>query len=111
MKITKRQLRGIIREALVLSRAPESMAWPHDGQEETRLNAGVAGGVKRTWPTWEPASNDAIMSVLEEMGYDLASPLTMSENQSAIRDAMAGYRGEFTYPEIENAVRAAGGVM
>jgi len=31
----------------VLSRAPESMAWPRDGQEETRLNAGVAGGVLR----------------------------------------------------------------
>ena len=47
MKLNRRQLRRIIREARVLSRAPESMAWPRGGQEETRLNAGVAGGVLR----------------------------------------------------------------
>jgi len=74
MKITRRQLRRIIKEA----------ASP---------------------------SNDELLDVIAEMGYDLNFPLTMDSNQTAIRDALAGYPGEFTYDQIVGAVTKAGGEL
>ena len=74
MKITKRQLRRIIKEVTNVS-------------------------------------DDELLDVIAEMGYDLDFPLTVDSNQTAVSDALAGYPGEFTYDQIIGAVTKAGGEL
>tara|TARA_B100000287_G_scaffold178286_1_gene168320 strand:+ start:56 stop:310 length:255 start_codon:yes stop_codon:yes gene_type:complete len=83
MKITKRQLRRIIRESIY--------------------------GNSR--PAKTPASGpiDALAAV-EEMGYNINQHPTLDSNNMAIDDALEAYPGEFTYEDIIAAVKAAGGV-
>ena len=55
----------------------------------------------------EAMTNDEIeaLEIIEEMGYNHDLPITHMENQTAIRDAMAGYPEWVTYETIESAVK------
>ena len=57
--------------------------------------------------TSEAMTNDEIeaLEIIEEMGYNHDLPITHMENQTAIRDAMAGYPEWVTMETIESAVR------
>jgi len=72
VRITKRQLRKLIKEA-------SGEAMTHDELEA--------------------------LEIIEEMGYNHDLPITHMENQTAIRDAMAGYPEWVTMETIESAVR------
>ena len=84
MKITKRQLRRLIRESLY---------------GNSRYSSKKTGGGKI----------DALAAV-EEMGYDINQHPTLDSNNTAIDDALQAYPGEFTYEDIIAGVKAAGGV-
>ena len=82
MKITRGQLRRIIRESIYGSSRPPAKA----------------------------GSIDALAAV-EEMGYNINQHPTLDSNNMAIDDALEAYPGEFTYEDIITAVKAAGGVV
>lgn len=85
MKITKRQLRRVIREA-----------WR---DSHGRLN------------THDMPPNRAyeLMGILQEFGYEIFLPPAVDSNNIAIDDALAGYPGEFTYDELMTAVQIVQG--
>ncbi len=80
MKITRRQLRRIIKE---------QMASNTHNMDSNRAYE--------------------LIAVLQEFGYELFLPPAMDSNNIAINDALAGYPGEFTYDELMTAVRIVGG--
>ena len=86
MKITKRQLRRLIREA-----AAGGKGWKFDG---VRCNS-------HNIPQDE--AYEAI-AVLQEFGYELGLPPTMDSNNIAIDDALAAYPGEYTYEDFRCAI-------
>jgi len=79
MRITRRQLRRIIREAR---------------DSYGRLD------------THNMSANQAaeLMAVLQEFGYSLFVGPSVDSNTYAIRDALAAYPGEFTEDELLTAV-------
>ena len=86
MKITKRQLRRIIRESIYSNSQPLKKSIRSIG------------------------SIDALAAA-QEMGYRIDQPPELDSNNRAIDDALAAYPGEFTYEDIIFAVDAAGGVI
>ena len=82
MKITKRQLRQIIRESIY-------------GSSRSQAKAGSID----------------VLAAAEEMGYRIDRPPELDSNNIAIDDALAAYPGEFTYEDIIAAVEAVGGVI
>mgnify|MGYP003997921861 FL=1 len=89
MKITKRQLQRIIREAINES---QTAGPPISGKQ----------------PPSNPDPKGALAAA-REMGYSLGTPIMVDENQQAIDDALASYPGEFTYEDIVAAVTRMGG--
>ena len=99
MKITKRQLRRIIREAINES---QTAGPPISGEHAIALGGSYG----------EPLSNPdpkGALAAAREMGYSLDTPIMVDENQQAIDDALASYPGEFTYEDIVAAVTRMGG--
>ena len=99
MKITKRQLRRIIREAIDES---QTAGPPISGRHAIALGGDYG----------KPPSNPdpkGALAAAREMGYDLSIPPFVDSNNIAIDDALGGYPGEFTYDDIIAAVKASGG--
>jgi len=92
MRITKRQLRRIIRESL----QEYGKGW--------QLSSGPCD-------THNISANDAAeaMAVLQEFGYELGIPASVDSNNTAINDAIAAYPGEFSYEDFLCAIRVAQG--
>jgi peptidoglycan/xylan/chitin deacetylase (PgdA/CDA1 family) len=90
MKITRRQLRQIIKEAT--------------GGKGWTLGDGSCN-------THNISPNDAAeaIAVLQEFGYELGIPITVDSNNIAIDDALAAYPGEFTYEDFKCAVQVTQG--
>ena len=84
IKITRRQLRKIVRE--------------------TRDSYGRLD-------THNMSANEAaeLMAVLREFGYSLFIPPTADSNNTAIDDALTGYPGEFTYDDLITAINITQG--
>ena len=140
MKITKRQLRGIIKEFYKsrdelydTTRAPELTAIL-DAAEEAhtsknvsyaelkdffwKLNSVYANQRKIMEAQLRQIIREAVgadpkgaLAAAQEMGYSLKIPPYVDSNNIAINDALEGYPGEFTYEDIIAAVKAAGGAM
>ena len=100
MKITKRQLRKIIQEAIDFS---DREANPHDGE----MYGDPEGGYETSYVDANRAYE--LIAVLQEFGYELFLPPATDSNNIAINDALAGYPGEFTYDDLMAAVRIAQG--
>ena len=99
MKITKRQLRRIIRETINES---QTAGPPISGKHAIALGGSYG----------KPLSNPdpkGALAAAREMGYSLGTPIMVDENQQAIDDALASYPGEFTYEDIVAAVTRMGG--
>ena len=93
MKITKRQLKRLIREA---TGGGKGKGWQlSDG----RCNS----------HNISPGEVAEAMSVLEEFGYSLFIPPTVDDNNIAIDDALAAYPGEYTYEDFMCAIQIAQG--
>ena len=101
MKITKRQLRRIIRETISES---QTAGPPISGRHAIALGGSYGG------PPKNPAPKGALAAA-REMGYSLRIPPQVDSNNRAIDDALAAYPGEFTYEDIIAAVEASGGVV
>lgn len=99
MKITRKQLRGIIREAL--STEVPNIYPRRKSSFQVRKEKELAA--KRGGPI-DP------LAAVEEMGYDISQHPTLDSNNMAIDDALEAYAGEFTYKDIIAAVKAAGGI-
>ena len=90
MKITRRQLRQIIKEAV------GGKGWTlRDGSCNTH-----------NMPPDEVAE---AIAILNEFGYELGIPITVDSNNIAIDDALAAYPGEFTYEDFKCAVQVTQG--
>ena len=90
MKITRRQLRGIIREA------SGGKGWSFDGMRCNTHNI-------------SPDEAAEAMAVLEEFGYSLFTAPTVDSNNIAINDALAAYPGEYTYEDFRCAIQVTQG--
>ena len=101
MKITRRQLKNIIREAFSES---QTAGPPISGRHAIAL-----GGDYGKAPS-NPDPKGALAAA-REMGYNLGDYPQVDSNNTAIDDALAGYPGEFTYEDIIAAVEASGGVV
>ena len=90
MKITRRQLRRIIKEAV--------------GGKGWQLSGGSCD-------THNISPDDAAeaMAVLGEFGYELGIPPSVDSNNIAINDALAAYPGEYSYEDFLCAVRVTQG--
>jgi hypothetical protein len=84
MRITRRQLRRIIREAMVTTGTPYSSS-----PDTHNMSANRAA---------------ELMAVLQEFGYSLFIGPSVDSNTYAIRDALAAYPGEFTEDELLTAI-------
>jgi len=89
MKITKRQLRRIIREAMVTTGTPYSSS-----PDTHNMSANRAA---------------ELMAVLQEFGFSLFVPLFSDSNSTAMDDALAAYPGEFIEEELMTAIRITQG--
>ena len=87
MKITRRQLRRIIKEAT------KGKGWMFDGERCNSHNI----------PQDEAYE---AMAVLQEFGYEIGIPPTVDSNNIAINDALAAYPGEYTYEDFRCAISA-----
>ena len=92
MKITKHQLRRIIRESL--QEAGKGWGDKYGRCDSHNISAGEAAEA---------------LGVLQEFGYELFLPITTDSNNIAIDDALAAYPGEFTYEDFYCAVRVMQG--
>tara|TARA_Y100001938_G_C8090400_1_gene434681 strand:- start:2926 stop:3234 length:309 start_codon:yes stop_codon:yes gene_type:complete len=101
MKITKRQLRRIIKE--VISEQSQTAGPPISGRHAIALGGSYGGPPKNPDPK-------GALAAAREMGYSLRIPPQVDSNNIAIDDALAAYPGEFTYEDIIAAVEASGGV-
>jgi hypothetical protein len=90
MKITRRQLRRIIKEAT------KGKGWMFDGERCNSHNI----------PQDEAYE---AMAVLQEFGYEIGIPPTVDSNNIAINDALAAYPGEYTYEDFRCAIGVAQG--
>jgi hypothetical protein len=99
MKISKRQLRRIIRGTI---RESQTAGPPLDGRHAISLGGDYG----------KPPSNadpKGALAAAREMGYSLSIPPQVDDNNIAIDDALEAYPGEFTYEDIVAAVKASGG--
>jgi|TARA_R110001583_G_scaffold5598_5_gene30048 hypothetical protein len=102
MKITKRQLRRIIRESIYGK--SQTAGPPISGRHAIALGGDYG----------KPPSNPdpkLALAAAKEMGYDPSEHPALDSNNIAINDALAAYPGEFTYDDIIAAVRASGGIV
>ena len=90
MKITKRQLRRIIREVT------GGKGWS------------LGDGRCNSHNIPENEAYEAI-AVLQEFGYELGLPMTVDSNNIAIDDALAAYPGEYTYEDFRCAIQVVQG--
>ena len=90
MKITRRQLRRIIKEAA------GGKGWMFDGERCNSHNIP------------QDEAYEAI-AVLQEFGYELGLPPVVDSNNIAIDDALAAYPGEYTYEDFRCAISAVQG--
>jgi hypothetical protein len=100
MKITKRRLRRVIREAIGKS---QTAGPPISGRHAIALGGDYGRPPRNPDPK-------AALAAAREMGYDLGSHPQLDSNNIAIDDALEAYPGEFTYEDIIAAVEASGGV-
>ena len=100
MKITKRQLRRIIKETIDFA---DREANPHDGE----MYGDPEGGYETPYVDANRAYE--LIAILQEFGYELFLPPATDSNNIAIDDALAGYPGEFTYDDLMQAIRIAQG--
>ena len=89
MKITKSQLRRLIKEELgkgwqLSDRSCDTHNMPPDEVAEA-------------------------IAILQEFGYELGLPMTVDSNNIAIDDALGGYPGEFTYEDFKCAIQVTQG--
>ena len=91
MKITRRQLRRLIRESL----------------QESGKGWMDSYGICNTHNIDRYEAGGAI-ATLQEFGYSLFIPPTVDSNQTAINDALAAYPGEYTYDDYMCAIKIAG---
>ena len=101
MKITRKQLRRIIREAI--SEQSQTAGPPISGRHAIALGGSYGGPPKNPDPK-------GALAAAREMGYSLRVAPFVDSNNLAIDDALAAYPGEFTYEDIIAAVKASGGV-
>ena len=108
MKVTKRQLRRIIREALTDWRPEEHLS----GLEGEDFFSDREANPHDDSMYGDPEGGYAIqaLAAAEEMGYNINQHPSLDSNNIAIDDALAAYPGEFTYEDIIAGVKAAGGV-
>ena len=92
MKITKRQLRRIIRESL----QEAGKGW---GDQYGRCNT----------HNISPDEAAEAIAILQEFGYELSIPITVDSNNIAVDDALAAYPGEYTYEDFRCAVQVVQG--
>ena len=85
MRITRRQLRKIIKEAA------GGKGWMFDGERCNSHNIP------------QDEAYEAI-AVLQEFNYELGLPPTVDSNNIAIDDALAAYPGEYTYEDFRCAI-------
>jgi len=76
MKVSEQQLRGLIQEIV----EGHDLHMPPDRAED-------------------------IFAMISEMGFRLNEPTWGEGNSIAIDDAMQGYPGEFTYEDVESAIK------
>ena len=91
MKITERQLRSLIREAI-----GGGKGW---GDQYGRCNT----------HNISPDEAAEAMAVLQEFGFEIGIPITVDSNNIAIDDALAAYPGEYTYEDFYCAVQVTKG--
>ena len=99
MKITRHQLRRIIREAINES---QTAGPPISGQHAISLGGDYGKAPSNPDPK-------LALAAAKEMGYQIDQPPALDSNNIAIDDALAAYPGEFTYEDIIAAVEASGG--
>jgi len=90
VRITRRQLRQIIKEA------SGGKGWMFDGQRCNSHNI-------------SPDEVAEAMAILGEFGYSLFIPPVVDSNNIAINDALAAYPGEYTYDDFRCAIQIAQG--
>ena len=100
MKITKAQLRRIIKESLQRESYGDAV---RQGAAQSRAREKAEFGGSK-----DPKG---ALAAAQEMGYSLKIPPFVDSNNMAVNDALEGYPGEFTYEDIIAAVKAAGGAM
>jgi len=117
MKITKRQLRRIIREATGdwysdehETLADRKFADSHRGNANLRSSKGwqTSDGRCNSHNIPENEAYEAV-AVLQEFGFELGIPITTDSNNIAIDDALAAYPGEYTYDDFYCAVQVVKG--
>ena len=112
VRITRRQLRRIIRET-GMHLTGKGWKDPKPGEADSlwpRLGKGwqLSSGA---CDTHNISPNDAAeaMAVLQEFGYELGLPPAVDSNNMAINDALAAYPGEFSYEDFLCAIRVVQG--
>ena len=113
MRVTKRQLRRMIREVI---EGPDGV-WYDDYGNPLQPDDPKQGGGKG-WQLADGRCNShnispgevaEAMAVLEEFGYSLFIPPAVDDNQVSINDALAAYPGEYTYEDFMCAIQIAQG--